>query len=108
VGIVDLNKVDASSQSSLSSSHLGDLNLLNILFSHLLRNNITISEGNSARCLNILRLATYRIGCGDTAEPRGNSRGFTTRIGQLNTDLLALAVSKLNDLLQGCDLGVLP
>lgn len=108
VSVVDLDEITTSSDGTLNSRNPGSLDLSDIILGHGDGDRITLGEGNGAGSLDIISPTADRVVRDNAAKPRWYGRCLAAGVCELDTDFLALAVRKLNDLFQGRDLRVLP
>ncbi|EAU32853.1 conserved hypothetical protein [Aspergillus terreus NIH2624] len=110
VGVVDLDEVRPGGEGALNGGHPGSLELGNVLLGHGLGGGERVGKGDAAGPLDVVRPAADLFG-GDGAgagHPGGDGAGLAAGVGDLDADLLALAVDEVDDAAHGGDLGVLP
>ena len=103
--IVDLHNVKPSHQCMFEAHHPHALEVLNVGLGHFLQLGVLLIVQDRTRPIHIIR-PTINISISNisTAQPQRNGAGFPTCVCQLNADILILAMSKLDNLLEWCDL----
>ena len=103
--IVDLHNVEPSRQCTFEARHPHALEVLNVGLGHFLQLGVLLIVRDRTGPIHIIR-PTINISIGNisTAQPQRDSAGFPTHVRQLNADILILAMSKLNNLLEWRDL----
>jgi hypothetical protein len=109
VSSVDLNGVETGCECTLDGSSKRGLEVLDVLQSHLPRRGVVLVPGDRTRGVDIIWPAVEVLASNGTGgQPRSYGACFPASVGELNHQLLALAVSKFACGAQALDLAVFP